>query len=52
LSGDPGQPLSLRADFVADFANTLHAFFDEFDAQMQAYMDRTWHKATDDEATV
>jgi hypothetical protein len=39
LSGDPGQPVSLRADFI----------FDEFDAQMQAYMDRTWRKATDDD---
>ena len=51
LRGDPGQPVSLGADFVADFAKTLHAFFDEFDAQMQAYMDRTWRKAQDDEAT-
>jgi hypothetical protein len=44
LSGDPGQQVSLRADFVAEFAKTLHAFFDEFDAQMQAYMDRTWRR--------
>lgn len=51
VSGDPGRPISLAADFVLDFAKALHAFFDEVDAQMQAYSDRTWRYAADPSRT-
>jgi len=44
LSGKPGQGAGLRREFVAAFAGTLKAFFEEFQAEMQRYMDRTWRK--------
>lgn len=48
LSGKPGHSVALDATFVSGFADTLRTFFDEFDAQMQAYMDRTWRSAADE----
>lgn len=45
LRGEPGQQVSLQAEFIEDFAKSLHAFFEEFEMQMQSYMDRTWRKA-------